>query len=353
MDDKRSQDQELWDMIDAARPASDDMALPEFARAAARSRQNPQVRAISQRSQRLDLAIGDALQDLPVPTGAVERLLAALGTASAAGKEPHDVLPAVNADDSTAPGRLASEVSSMTTPPAAERTVVPRESADRQAMDDGSPAPEDSPRTSRRAGRTRNSWGAMAAAVVIVLVAVMILRPHGGEYGQDKILNDDWLFTVDENEFQQTPMEKAPPARYRFDNALAVKPTAWRPIEGLLKRPHGVAYQLRSAVAQATLYVTDAEAGLDAPRLGELPIGPPPEPPVKTGGKAMSAWQQGGLLYVLVVRGDDAEYHSFVTAGGQLARRVRSARLPATFALASGAASPWRHVPQAAAPESR
>ena len=101
--------------------------------------------------------------------------------------------------------------------------------------------------------------------------------------------------------------------------AIAIRPTAWRHISGFLERTDGVAYQLRSAKARATLYVTDADAGHDAPHVAELPTAPGSEP-WTTAGKAMSVWRSGKLVYVLVVWGGDAEYKSFITPSGQLAR---------------------------------
>ncbi len=147
-----------------------------------------------------------------------------------------------------------------------------------------------------------------------------MFQPAPGEFGPNEILNSDWLFSVDESAAQQTPLDqKPPPPRYPMATAISIRPTAWRRIAGFLKRSDGVAYQLRSAKARATLYVIDAEAGHDAPQVTDLPPAPGSEP-WTTAGKAMSVWRSGKLVYVLVVWGGDAEYKSFITPSGQLAR---------------------------------
>ena len=206
MDDKRSQDSELWQMIDAARPASDDLTLPEFARAAALNRENPQVRAVSQRSQRLDLAIGDALQDLPVPAGAVERLLSALTNSATSTHEPSAIPTSkagetAHSNDIPAPTAktplLAPERSVPASNPSSdlhsELTGVGSKATGVGDAQDAA-AEHDAHNEARRRRRLGSSWGAMSVAVVVVLLAVIILRPRGGELGPNGVLNDDWLF---------------------------------------------------------------------------------------------------------------------------------------------------------------
>jgi hypothetical protein len=321
MDDKRTADQELWELIDAARPASDDLAQPDFARLAERNRLDPQVRAIYQRNQRLDQAIGDALQELPVPAGAVERLLAKLDAATRKTLAP----PVAGNTAELPPPRTTPSREKPAIAPAAEISAAYRKVQVEPPAQGETPDAASSDAPSWK--QSRAGLGALAAlTVVVTLVGWIVFRPAPSALGPEEILNSDWLFAVDEAAADQTPIDKPPPAGYPVDATLSVKPTAWRRITGLLGRPHGVAYQLRSPVAQATLYVTDAEAGHGATQLGELPDNPPREKTVETGGKAMSVWRRGGLLYVLVVRGGEAEYKSFITPGGQLASHEDNSR---------------------------
>jgi hypothetical protein len=69
---------QLREQLDACRPGSGDLALPELAELAAAVKQDRAVTAELDRSQRFDAAAKAALDDLPVPTGLLGRLLAAI-----------------------------------------------------------------------------------------------------------------------------------------------------------------------------------------------------------------------------------------------------------------------------------
>lgn len=318
MDDKRSPD-ELSELIDAVRPASDDLAQPDFARLAERSRRDAQTRAILQRSQRLDLAIGDALQDLPVPSGAVERLLTTLASAASASSSavPSPPPPATDARarkvvTSTSAGNDRPDFSSCEAAVKLQRGAHDTPgSAHTPTAEDASPS-----------RRSRFLTGALATTAVVALVGLWALQPAASQFGPHEVLNflhSDWLFNVDEETLVQTPIdERQPPSRYPMAHAVSAPAKAWRRISDFLGRG-GVAYQLRSPAARATLYVVDVEGAQDAPKVVDLPAEPNVEPLNETAGKAMSVWREGKLMYVLVVWGGANEYKSFVTRGGQLA----------------------------------
>jgi len=290
MDHSQDRQRRLQELIDAARAGSDDAAHPDFALLAERARLDPTVRGLWQRSQRFDLAVSEALHDLPVPSGSVERLLAVLEAAAVGATPAVAKVPAFVA--------VPEEASADETPAKAE-----------------DPAP--------RAVK-RNSWPGqallVAASAAVALAAYLALRPAAVELGPLEILSADWLLTVNLAAVEQNPMDKTPPRRYPTSTALHVQPIAWRSISGLWERTDGVAYQLRTPAARATLYVIDDDAGHQAPQFGALPTAPPSTAPVTTGGRAMSVWRDGKLVYLLVVEGGDAEYQAFVTPRGQLAR---------------------------------
>jgi hypothetical protein len=298
MDEREDQDQRLRELIDAARPGSEDLADPDFALLAERARQNAQLRRTLQRSQRLDSAIGDALHDLAVPAGSVDRLLAALTAAARGPVEPAAADTAAAASISEAEFRPIAKL-----PP-----------------DSAAPPPLRS-LPHRWAGP-----GAIAATIAVLTLAFFLWRPTVYELNPDGILSSDWFLSADEKATAHDPAqqnlvsEKTPPRRFPAAQTLAVQPTSWREITGLLDRRRGVAYQLRAAGARATLYVVEYEAGRNAPRLVDLPSGPSPNPKM-TQGRAMSVWRSGDLVYVLVVEGGAAEYQSFVMPASQLARR--------------------------------
>ena len=96
------------------------------------------------------------------------------------------------------------------------------------------------------------------------------------------------------------------PAEYPFSAAVRhVAAIRWRSVNGILGC-QAVAYELPSRLgSRATLYVVSA-MGLDG--LDTVPA----LHPFTTGGRCASAWQENGLLYVLVVQGDTAAYTSYL-----------------------------------------
>jgi len=107
--------------------------------------------------------------------------------------------------------------------------------------------------------------------------------------------------------------ENRPPASYPLSrDVLHVPGTRWRKIEGFLGRS-GIAYDLPGQGGSfATLYVVDR-------KLSCLSGVPPRNARRNTGGVLTSAWQDGDLLYVLVVRGGPRSYHGFLAPLGPVA----------------------------------
>src|SRR5262249_40548380 len=152
------------------------------------------------------------------------------------------------------------------TPTAAGPSVAPAELQPRVEMDASATSQEQTEAAHAPSERVPlwQSWLAPAALGTGAsggLGAGFFFRPVDGALTVDEILASGWLAAVDETALEQTPIEKqAPPRRFPAPRSLAVQPIAWRAIKGLLGRPRGVAYQLRSAAARATLYVIDEDA---------------------------------------------------------------------------------------------
>ncbi|HEY4311511.1 MAG TPA: hypothetical protein VGN12_18830 [Pirellulales bacterium] len=347
MEDKRTVDQQTSEWIDAVRPASDDMSQPEFAPLAERSRRDARVRSTLQRSQRLDATIGDVMQDLPVPAGSVERLLGALEAAArkriaaigsgATGDSGVSELPPLSVPDGTSTDKISAGGASGDSAPrrgkSSERLPADAEGRNTSAEE---VVFEDSERPAKEGRafpkRSRAGLGALAAVCLVAVIGWLVYPSSAHLLGPDEILTRVSLLNVNEDAIDQQPVNlEKPPTGYAPWKSLAVQPTSWRRVKDFLGR-RGVAYQLRSAKARATLYVIDADAGYEALQIGELLSQPPDEPYPPTGGKAMSVWRSGKLVYVLVVSGGAAEYKSFITAGGQLARAgASSVRRDALF----------------------
>jgi len=90
-----SQLDQLREQIDACRPGSGDLALPQLAELAQTIEQDQSVADELARSQQFDSAVAGAMHDVPVPAGLLERLLAATSEAA-------EGVPASPAPDATA-----------------------------------------------------------------------------------------------------------------------------------------------------------------------------------------------------------------------------------------------------------
>jgi hypothetical protein len=104
----------------------------------------------------------------------------------------------------------------------------------------------------------------------------------------------------------QLVVEVAPPPSLPLSPAVLPLPGArWRAIRGFLDRG-GLAYDLPGPRGtQATLYVVRRT-------VAGVPTAPPVRPSLATGNCSTSTWQEGRLLYVLVVRGDASAYVGFL-----------------------------------------
>ena len=105
------------------------------------------------------------------------------------------------------------------------------------------------------------------------------------------------------------PVDRAP-ADLPLPPAIVGKSLSWQVVAKAVAR-HGVVYRLsQGAGARAVLFV------LSAKRAG-LPQSAPVNPQSSTGGLSISAWQSQGLVYVLVVEGDQRAYRRFVSPSRQ------------------------------------
>lgn len=221
----------------------------------------PEVREYIERTDR---AIAAAMQQVPVPEGLAERILANLAHQQpAAACSAGDHGPAITRPRPWAIARR------------------------------------------RRAPRFKVALGGAAVAAAIGLVA-FALRParepidaaYVEQLAQDLYAADDRdadLFATDV------------PRDFPLDARLSTgRVYGWRKVaRGLLDLPT-IAYELTSRRnARATLYVVSSKS-LDLTRIGVAP-----QPAISTGGVTIGVWQNGGQLYVLVVQGGPAEFQSY------------------------------------------
>ena len=244
--------------IEACRPQSDDLRSPELADVAQRVASEEPAGRYYERVQRWDSAVAAAMSDVSVPAGLAQRIAARLAAAGA------------GRDTQAEPGLTAASVEM---------------------------------RRPRRPRRWRLAAASSLAAAAVILVALFfsdLLRPRA---------EVPWEVMAD-----------------RWQESLSVKAEAWRggqPLPRGYAVPAGVlgsvgGWQPLSTTAGVAIRLVrgdGSEAMLYAVRgtSESLPGGPPDRPQSTTGGKAVGYWHGSGVIYVLVVPGDERLYRQFVS----------------------------------------
>ncbi len=215
----------------------------------------------------VDEKLAAALHEVPVPEGLADRLLQ----------------------------RLAAEPAWQSTELTAEneQAAVPRSSL---------VAP-------RRVGRWLLAGSGLLAVAGGLLLAVWLGLARDDALSEAFVL-DEAIRSFDTRADQsgQSVAKQPAPANYPFSAAvLPVRGVRWRLLaSGGFLGHSGVVYDLPGpAGTRATLYVVDAGRSEGFSAL-------PARHPFTTGGCCASAWQENGLLYVLIVQGDPATYRAFL-----------------------------------------
>lgn len=149
--------------------------------------------------------------------------------------------------------------------------------------------------------------GALVTVAAGLLVAVWLGGSKSEELSEQFVLNEAIRsFALIADQSGLLLVENPSPAEYPPSGAvLQVRGTTWRSLDAFLGR-RGVVYELPGPAGMtAALYVVSAEA-VDG--LAEVPAWHP----FTTAGCSASAWQEDGLLYVLVVQGDPATYRAYL-----------------------------------------
>ncbi len=278
-------DPRILEAMEACRPGSDDLADPAMEGFRRQLSDSPELSRAYHRLQRLDQALADAFGDVPVPEGLQDRILARL--VAAEGDSP---------------------------PEGSRETSLSRDSEVVSVPQTGI----------RRGGRRRWLIGACAAAAAAALVLGVLfhLRRSDGINPSDLLSSSIEFFRNDAREGGH-PMSGPvqPPPEFPFSRGLAAifapietrfVQMRWRAVQGFLNR-EAIAYDLvgRRGVS-ATVYVAKCSVNGLAE---EVPL----RPMLSTGQSSASAWQEGDLLYVLVVDGGIQDYERFFAgAGGPL-----------------------------------
>lgn len=264
METEPQRDPRVREAMEACRPGHDDVSDLGLAFLASHLASDAALSREFRRLKRLDQSLADAFQDVPVPEGLADRILARLASESKGCVEQ------------------AEEV-------AAETQVRP--------------ATKDQ-NFSRR-------WLLAGAGSIVAAVAVLwLIGTQASRWDLLKVTNADQtaieFFRADMAEEGRLVDETSPPEDYPYAaDVQRFQGTRWRLVRGFLGHS-AVAYDMTASTGErATLYVVRGTATDVADHPGQ---------PLVTQGCAAAVWQADGCLYVLVVEGGEQGYRRFLTA---------------------------------------
>jgi hypothetical protein len=268
----------ICDALESCRPGSSDLFAPEFADVAEFVAANPRWEERYEHLQNIDLKISAAYHDVEIPPGLESRLLAAVGSVVAA-----DAICGDSRDDTA----IAPPTESFAELPTKKKRTL-----------------------SRR-------WLVLAGSVLAIAAALSLVAflwmDHSGGYTKQTVLEESIRFFDADLPAAPGHLLAESPAPNRFPLSKAIRSYGgirWREVQNILGRS-GVAFDLPALPGtRATLYAVD----LTIDNLDELPT----RNPANTGGCYVAAWQEEGLLYVLVVRGDRGNYRQYLRPSGPL-----------------------------------
>jgi hypothetical protein len=293
---------DLLEAMEACRPGGEDLRDPAFSALAERLANDPELAQRFDRMQRADAAVKAAFQDEPVPGGLAGRISAGLTAARARARvDAGQVSQLAEVQPTDSPATLESRP----TPAASWETY---------------PAPQQK-RFSRR--------GLFIGAAASVMAATVLLAMIFGFKAQHAITRDQilqtaaQLFDTEPREAGQLLAEVSPPADYPFSReVIQVRGTQWRWVKEDLLENRAVAFDLPGPPgARATLYALKRS-------VPGLPAEAPPLPQLSTNGRSAAAWQSEGLVYVLVVEGDAANYQDWLRRSQSNRLAVRTLAVP-------------------------
>ena len=266
-------DEHTWQAMEACRWGTADSHDPDLRTLISRMAASPEIEKISNRIELIDQKIGAAFQDVSVPPGLAQSILDHLSHA----------------------GNPISATDALKDEPVQEASA-------NYAVAPASLPPPGKLETLRR--WTLISSGILSAAVLFFALWLNLFK--GESYTEQTIFDEAIRFFQAGAPSGRTPWaEKSPPKTFPFSRAVFFSNgICWRVIRDFLGQS-GLAYDLPNRDGgRATLYV-----------IRKSLEGLPNEPqyyPFTTGGFSTSAWQEGGLLYVLVVQGEPNTYQKYL-----------------------------------------
>ena len=317
--------------LDCCRPSSNDRAASgdlersEMRPIAECLASDPAARRLFDRIRQFDARISAAMHDVPVPPGLGASILARIQAASAA-----------EIESSQAPIDAATRAQPATVPAAATVPVVAIGAdvapvANLVADTPSSAGVAAATRAKRRTFR-RRSWALLAIATCVALaISAAVLWPRHAPLTKDGLVTDsgNWYAQLWDrtNWVALAPRERGL-AKYPVPPTVRGTARRWSDVSTLVGAD-AVAYDLTVGGHRAALFVIPSD---------EFVAGstPPMKPDSSTGGLMIGCWQTQGMVYVLVVEGDERNYQN----------RLDSAAEPS---MAESSPAP-RFVPPAGSP---
>ncbi len=264
----------IWEAMEACRWGAADTDDPAMAHLTAEMAAKPELEIIFDHIERLDGKISTAFQDVSVPPGLAQRVL-----------------------DHLFPARIAVPASNVLKP-------EPDQPANINAAPMASSFPAQGKRKVLR--RCYLASGGLLSAALLLFLALWLNSHNAQTYTEQSVFDEAIRFFESDSLDGRIPLaEKSPPKTFPFSRAVFFsKGVCWRHIRDFLGQA-GLAYDLPNPDGRrATLYVV--RQNVEA--LGNVPQ----YHPFTTGGFSASAWQEDGLLYVLVVQGEPNTYQKYL-----------------------------------------
>jgi len=264
----------ILELLEVCRPDRADQADPMYLELAAAIKDDPELERLWQCIGQIDARLVAALRDAPPPEGLAERILERLATIQPS--------PPTVTSRSTIGGEQG----------------VPERPVDR-----------------RRRKLLAVAGSVLVAVAACLFVAVWLASPNSQTVSSGQVLNlAITLFNYEQDfveRFDWRPIAEAPD-EYPLSAFVAQEgQIRWRHLDRANPEApqldwQGVAYDFVGPQrVRATLYVFRAA-------VDNLPGTPPAYPVLSTGMCSAAIWQEGSLVYVLVVRGGAEEYRQFV-----------------------------------------
>jgi hypothetical protein len=245
-----------------------------------------------------DASLTKAFHDVAVPEGLAERLLASLA--------------ADNGTDASSQVNSGADIPACQVPPgfSGRQECLPHRLSGKEECPSHRFSGRQECVPHRPSGGLRR-WlavvGGLASAAAIVLAVWLggTSRVVTAESAREQAMR---LFCERTDQIGHLRAREDAPSEYRFSSYVrSLRGTRWRRLNDFLGCS-GVVYELPGPTGtDAVLYVVACK---NTKGLGQSPESP--RDAIMTSGCCASAWQENGLLYVLVVKGNQSNYQQYL-----------------------------------------